>query len=58
MKNPEPKKIIKQAQKQYHEEGRIEIDDGARISIAGKDPQGAYVEAWVWIDFSDIKKEK
>jgi hypothetical protein len=32
----------------YHEEGEIEIDDQATVSVA--DPtEGAYVQAWVWV---------
>lgn len=31
----------------YHEEGQIEIDVDARVSIGGDD--GAYVQAWVWV---------
>lgn len=30
----------------YHEEGQIEIEPNARVSIGGD--EGAYVEAWVW----------
>lgn len=36
------------AKLQYAEEGRIEIDDNAIVSL-GTDP-GAYVMAWVWVD--------
>jgi len=31
----------------YHDEGEIEVDDGAPVSI-GEDA-GAYVQAWVWV---------
>ncbi len=37
--------------KQYGSEGRIEIDDGAVVSIGNA---GAYVAAWVFIDKEDI----
>jgi hypothetical protein len=36
------------AKELYHEEGEIEVDDGASVSI-GEDA-GAYVQAWVWVD--------
>lgn len=36
-------------------EGECEIDDGAKIS-RGSEP-GAYVQAWVWVDFMDVKPE-
>ena len=34
------------AKELYHEEGEIEVDNDARVSI-GDD--GAYVAAWVWV---------
>ena len=36
------------ARELYQEEGEIEVDDGALVSI-GKGA-GAYVQAWVWVD--------
>ncbi len=35
------------AKELYHEEGEIEVDGDARVSIGGDD--GAYVAAWVWV---------
>ncbi len=35
------------ARELYHDEGEIEVDDGATVSI-GEDA-GAYVQAWVWV---------
>jgi hypothetical protein len=45
---------------QYAREGEIEIDDDAEVSFAhdhergepchNADPDGAYVQAWVWVD--------
>jgi len=35
------------AKELYHDEGEIEVDDGATVSI-GEDA-GAYVQAWVWV---------
>jgi hypothetical protein len=34
------------ARELYHEEGQIEVDADARVSVA---VGGAYVEAWVWV---------
>lgn len=34
----------------WHDEGRIEIDDGAVVSAS---EEGAYVQAWVWLDRED-----
>lgn len=31
----------------YGEEGRIEFDKDAEVSVGGDD--GAYVQAWVWV---------
>lgn len=38
---------IRRAKEQYYEEGAVEIDDNAKISV-GSDP-GVYVQAWVWV---------
>ena len=39
--------FIDRARAEYGEEGRIEIDDGAKISRGSE--YGAYVAAWVWV---------
>jgi len=41
------------AREQYQEEGRLEVDDGAKVSWVSSEEggsSGAYVEAWVWVD--------
>jgi len=38
---------IQRAKAQYEEEGSVEIDDNAKLSV-GMD-KGVYVEAWVWV---------
>lgn len=38
----------RRAKDQWHNEGVIEIDPDARVSL-GVVPLGAYVEAWVWV---------
>lgn len=48
--------IVRLAQKKWSEDGRIEIDNDAKISLSydpGTEPakiKGAYVQAWVWVD--------
>jgi hypothetical protein len=39
------------AKELYHEEGQIEIEPNARVSIG--DDEGAYVEAWVWVPLKE-----
>jgi hypothetical protein len=31
----------------YGEEGQIEVDEDAKVSVG--DDEGAYVQAWVWV---------
>lgn len=40
------------AKRLYHDEGTIEVDDNAVVSIG--DDDGAYVQAWVWVYRSDL----
>ena len=49
-------KIVSMADERYYAEGRIEIDPGATVS-EGED-NGAYVQAWVWVDFSGTSLDK
>jgi hypothetical protein len=39
------------AKELYCEEGQIEVDSNARVSIG--DDDGAYVEAWVWVSLKE-----
>lgn len=46
---------ISTAQALYQEDGRIEIDDNAEISNEpGDRDEGAYVQAWVWVERSEV----
>jgi hypothetical protein len=36
------------ARQLYQEEGELEVDDDALVSVA--DGSGAYVQGWVWVD--------
>jgi hypothetical protein len=44
------------ARELYHEEGEIEIDSDARVSVGCDD--GAYVAAWVWVPSEEEKLEE
>jgi hypothetical protein len=58
-KRPTDKQLIATAKKLYHDEGSIEIDDAPEISKPGDtDPEGVYVQAWVWVAFDDVVKER
>lgn len=48
--------IMRLAREQYHVDGECEIDDGAKISEG--DDNGAYVQAWVWVDFGGTELDK
>lgn len=37
-----------QAKEQYHRDGETEVDEDACVSVS--DDNGAYVQAWVWVD--------
>jgi hypothetical protein len=53
--------IIKLARDQHEREGTCEIDSGAKISEVPLDvdgDNGAYVQAWVWVDFADTPLDK
>jgi hypothetical protein len=39
------------AKELYHEEGEIEIDGDAAVSLGNDD--GAYVAAWVWVPLKE-----
>lgn len=50
-------RIVELAKEQCHRDGECEVDDNAIVS-EGND-NGAYVQAWVWVDFdgTDFDKE-
>ena len=40
-----------EAKRRYHDEGTLEIDDEAPVSVSQDTRgRGAYVQAWVWVD--------
>ena len=45
---------VEAAKRLFHKEGEIEVDDSATVSRG--DPDGAYVQAWVWVPESEAKK--
>lgn len=52
--------IIALARKQWHKDGQIEVDEGGLSSerVSEGDDNGAYVQAWVWVDFSSTSLDK
>lgn len=57
--NAREERIRELAREQHQVDGEVEIDDvigGAEISEG--DDNGAYVRAWVWVDFSDTDLDK
>lgn len=46
------KRFRELATEQHHRDGELEIDDYADVSLSMEDGkvQGAYVQAWVWVD--------
>jgi hypothetical protein len=43
------------AKELYHEDGEIEVDSDARVSIG--DDDGAYVAAWVWVPLNEEQSD-
>ena len=41
--------VVKAAQDEWNRDGEIELDDDAIVSWGADD--GAYVQAWVWVNF-------
>jgi len=50
-KDPTNNDLIAAARNKWQKEG-VEIDEGAKVSRGGE--AGAYVRAWVWVDFADV----
>lgn len=51
-----PVKDRAERMREMAKDGHLEIDDNAEISM-GED-NGAYVQAWVWVDFSGTEFDK
>jgi hypothetical protein len=57
-KRPTKSVIRAAARRLFHDEGTCEVDEGAKVSRSkDTEPHGAYVQAWVWVDFGDIEEE-
>lgn len=48
--------VLKLAQNLHEDEGGLEFDEDAVVSEG--DDNGAYVQAWKWIDFSETHLDK
>lgn len=47
------------ARRLYHEEGKCEVDDRARVSESAEGGDaGRYVQAWVWVADDEAAKEE
>lgn len=49
--------IIQIAKDEYHIEGACEVEGDASISEVDNE-NGAYVQAWVWVDFAGTPLDK
>jgi hypothetical protein len=54
-KRPEAEQKYFEAAKERQDDGTLEIDDNAVVSMGADD--GAYVEAWIWVEASDAGVE-
>lgn len=51
--------ILQLAIDQYHKDGEIELtDNDSADDISEGDDNGAYVRAWVWVDFEGTDLDK
>lgn len=48
--NVEDDWYVQQAKREFHDEGFIEIDDRAVVSISESEGDGAYVMGWLWVE--------
>lgn len=47
------------AKQEFHDAGAIEIDDDAFVAMAPvAEPHGAYVQAWVWVEFPLVREDR
>ena len=49
-------RIIQLAKERFEKDGELEFDDEPKMSES--DDNGAYVQAWVWIDFTSTELDK
>jgi hypothetical protein len=54
--NERQRQIVDLAKARLHRDGECEIEDTAKVS-EGSD-NGAYVHAWVWVDFTGTSFDK
>lgn len=59
--DPQRRALVRLAHAAYHDEGNVEIDAAAVVSLSEKDDAGrwasAYVQAWVYVEFGDLLPE-
>ena len=47
----------KAAKRLHHVEGDVEVYYPGRTPVSTGDPNGAYVQAWVWVPNSEARQE-
>lgn len=50
-------KLRQLAKERYQQQGELEFDDDALVSI-GDDPSGGYVQAWVWVEWEEESNDQ
>jgi len=57
MSKPTLEQYRKAAKRLHHDEGNVEVDYPGRTPVSTGDPNGAYVQAWVWVPNSEACQE-
>lgn len=52
------KAIVELAIDQHHVDGDGEVEVDANAEVSEGEDNGAYVQAWVWVDFSGTQLDK
>lgn len=58
MSTPSPSQYRAAAYREFHDEGVCEVDDNAKINRPEGGDDGAYVQAWVWVDNDTCNHER
>ena len=45
--------FLARAKENYQVDGEVEFDDDALVSRKDGNPDGVYVQAWVWVEFPE-----
>ena len=55
---PDDFQIRALACERWAEDGKLDIDDTAKVSMGTDEANGAFVQAWVWVDFAGTDLDK